>query len=462
MKKTFFLCFIILSQLSFSQIFDTETILQSGPNENRINLVILSDGYQSSELDQFVIDANNFTEAFFDETPYKEYKNYFNVHIIKVPSNESGASHPGTATDVTEPGNHPVLAVDNYFGSTFDYYSIHRLLVATNTTAIYNVLANNFPMYDQVLMLTNSPFYGGSGGAIATTSLETTANEIAIHEIGHSFTDLADEYYAGDFYATEAINMTQDTNPTTVRWKNWMNQNGIGIYQHCCGGSSASWYRPHQSCKMRYLGVPFCSVCIEGTIERIHTLISPIESYSPEDTGTIDLTTPMTFSVDAILPVPNTLSIEWTLNGTALDNSNYSVLISESDLMPGNNQLQVTIEDTTTLLNVDGHDVLHLDTILWNIDSSSLSIDDISTENLKIELFPNPTQDILFIDIIKEVNKDYDIIISDVSGKQLISKSINYLDLRPQVELKSLPSGVYFIKFKFENGLNISKKIIKK
>lgn len=461
MKKIVFLGFIILSQLSFSQIFDTETILQSGPNESRINLVILSDGYQSNELDQFVIDATNFSNAFFAETPYKEYKNYFNVHIIKVPSNESGASHPGTATDVTEPGSHPVLSVDNYFGSTFDFYNIHRLLVATNTTAIYSVLASNFPMYDQVLMLINTPFYGGSGGAIATTSLDASANEIAIHEIGHSFANLADEYYAGDTYANEAINMTQDTNPSTVRWKNWLNQNGIGIYQYCCGGNSASWYRPHQNCKMRYLGVPFCSVCIEGTIETIHSMVSPLETFSPENTGTIDFTTPITFSVDAILPVPNTLSIEWILNGNVIDETNYSVLISESDLIPGNNQLQATIEDTTALLNVDGHDFLHFDTVLWNIDSSALSIDDITSENLKIELFPNPTQDVLYFEITKDINEDYNITISDVSGKQLLTKSMSYLNLRPQVELKSLPPGVYVVNFKFENGLNVSKKIIK-
>jgi hypothetical protein len=460
MKRILFLSFITLCHFSYSQVFDVETILQSGSNDSRINLVILSDGYQNTELNQFITDATNFSNVLFAETPYKEYKNYFNVHAIKVPSNESGASHPGTATDVSEPA-HPVLSVDNYFESTFDAFGIHRLLVSNNSIAS-TVLANNFPIYDIVLILVNSPHYGGSGGPIAVSSLHPDANEIAIHELGHSFVGLIDEYYAGDGFANEGINMTQETNPSNVKWTNWINQNGTGIYQHCCGGNSASWYRPHQNCKMRFLGNSFCSVCTEGTIEKIHSLSAPIDSYLPQNTGTIDLSTPITFNINVIAPFPNTLFIEWTLNGAIINNDDFSVLISMSDLMTGNNQLQATIIDTTSLLKVDNHETIHFATILWNINSSTLSIDEVLTENLKIKLFPNPTLDVIYFDIIKEINEDYDVMISDVSGKQLINKSINYLDKNPQVQLGLLPSGIYFINFKFQNGLNISKKIIKR
>lgn len=260
MKRAAIILLLLLNWMAVSaQVFEVDTIHYTGDITKRINLVILSDGYQQNELAKFVTDAESFSTAFFAESPYKEYKDYFNVLIIKVPSKESGASHPGTATDVTEP-NHPVKQVDNYFGSTFDYYNIHRLLVPTNGAAISNVLATNFPAYDQVLILTNSPYYGGSGGTYATASLHSSANEIAIHEIDHSLVRLKDEYYAGDGYASEGINMTQETNPSTVRWANWNNSNGVGVYQHCCSGNSASWYRPHQNCKMRYLGtrsVPF-------------------------------------------------------------------------------------------------------------------------------------------------------------------------------------------------------------
>lgn len=372
-KKTFFLCFIILSQFSFSQVFDVETILESGSNESRINLVILSDGYQSHELNQFVTDATNFSNDLFNETPYKEYKNYFNVHVIKVPSNMSGANHPGTATDVTEP-EHPIQIVDNYFESTFDAYGIHRLLVSNSNKAI-NVLASNFPTYDLAMVLVNTPYYGGSGGPIAVSSLHASSSEIAIHELAHSFVDLKDEYYAGDVYAKEGINMTQETNQNDVKWANWVGQNNIGIYQYCCGGNSADWYHPSQNCKMQYLNSPFCSVCTEGTIEVIHSLTSPIDSYLPDSAETINLSAPIPFSISTIAPIPNTLSVEWTLNGTVIDNSEFSTLISPSDLVTGNNQLQATIEDSTSLLKIDNHETIHNETILWNIDYNPQPID---------------------------------------------------------------------------------------
>ena len=120
MKKITFLLAFILSNVVAAQTFEVQSIYNSGPDDKRINLVILSDGYQASELGAFITDANSFTNALFAESPYLEYKNYFNVYAIKVPSNQSGASHPGTATDVTEPVI-PVAVVDNYFGSTFDY-----------------------------------------------------------------------------------------------------------------------------------------------------------------------------------------------------------------------------------------------------------------------------------------------------------------------------------------------------
>ena len=146
MKMQLFLILLFYSLGVKAQIFDRETILSSGTDDSRINIIILPDGYTASEMTKFISDANELSNALFEESPYKEYIDFFNVYAIKVPSNESGASHPGTATDVSEPA-HPVSTVDNYFGSTFDYYGIHRLLVATNSSAIYNVLANNFPNY---------------------------------------------------------------------------------------------------------------------------------------------------------------------------------------------------------------------------------------------------------------------------------------------------------------------------
>jgi hypothetical protein len=460
MTKFLILPFLLLCQFSYAQVFDIDTLWFSGQTNSRINLVIMGDGYQSSEFSQFVSDANNFTNALFLETPYKEYKNFFNVFAIKVPSNESGASHPGTATDVSEPA-HPISIVDNYFGSTFDYFNIHRLLVATNTTAITNVLANNFPSYDQAFILVNTSYYGGSGGQYPTASLSSSSSEIAIHELGHSFVNLKDEYYAGDVYASEGINMTQETNPNNVKWANWMNQNGIGIYQHCCGGNSASWYRPNQSCKMRMLGNPLCSVCVEGSIEKIHALVSPIDSYSPSNTGLINITNPITFKVTLIEPIPNTLKINWILNGNALAINIDSVILNTGVLLSSSNQLQVTIQDTTSLLRIDNHETIHFYTILWDINVGTASIENISRNALDIKLFPNPMKDVLSIQLAEELTESYGIEITDLSGRLLITEKVTSNKMPTQLDVSNLPQGVYIINFKFKNNIIVSRKVIK-
>ena len=105
MKRTaqFFLAFYLTCLPSFGQVFDVDTLQYNGDIHHLINLIILGDCYQEHEWPQDLIDASNFAETFFSDRPYSEYQQFFNVCAIKVPSNESGASHPGTATDIDEP-----------------------------------------------------------------------------------------------------------------------------------------------------------------------------------------------------------------------------------------------------------------------------------------------------------------------------------------------------------------------
>ncbi len=288
MKKLFTTAFLFIGCILFAhaQQFDVDTIVYNGPSDKHINFVFLGDGYQVGELDKYIEDVKNTAEGILNKPPFKENHDFFNVFAIKVPSNESGASHPGKAYD--EAGsNHPVIKVNNYFGSTFDYGGIHRLLVPTNSMAISSVLASNFPEYDHVFMLVNSSYYGGSGGSFATSSTHSSSKEIAIHELGHSFARLADEYWAGQQYAAERANMTQVSSPDNVKWKKWLNNTGVGIYPH---EESPSWFRPHQRCNMRYLSsdyevIHFCMVCNDAITQTIVSLVS--QSDVPETPGVI-------------------------------------------------------------------------------------------------------------------------------------------------------------------------------
>lgn len=362
---TFLTAFLSLS-IVVSQTFETKSIFLSGEIDKRINFVILSDGYLERELSKFELDANAFVTQLFNETPYKEYKNYFNVFIIKVPSIESGASHPGIAFDVIEP-YHPIQIVNNYFGSTFDYNGIHRLLATTNKVAVNRVLAENFPFYDKALVLVNSPYYGGSGGSIPVASTSSESAEIAIHEMAHAFADLADEYYPGDQFAREARNMTQETDPVKVKWKNWYDDLGIGIYQHCCGGNSAQWYRPHNSCKMRMLGEPFCAVCTEAIVEKIHSLVTPVDSYSPTEEILEDATFPIEFKTEVVSLLDSTLQYTWKLNDTILNSTRPTLSIEKKDLSYGNNVIELTVEDISPLVRIEDYSLKNAQTLSWII-----------------------------------------------------------------------------------------------
>ncbi len=335
-------CFLWLIAAN-AQVFPVETVLDNGLASKRIKYVFLSDGYQSGELTTFISQVNAFKDNVFTQTPFKEYKNFFNFYAIKVPSTQSGCTHPATAADeASGGGGQPVLAVSTYFNSTFDYAGTHRLVVPQNNAAISSVVANNFPSYNQIFIFANSTYYGGSGGTYATSTINTSANEIAIHEIGHSFAGLADEYQIGG--QGERPNRTTVTNSATVKWKNWYGINNIGIYPIGVEG----WQRPHQNCKMQFLGVPFCSVCKEAFVNKIYALVTPIYDYSPvSSTVAVNASTP--FSATLTLPIPNTLKTEWKLNGTSIATNTSTVNITPAQLNNGSNTLTLYVTDETTL-----------------------------------------------------------------------------------------------------------------
>ena len=165
--------------------------------------------------------------------------------------------------------------------------------------------------------------------------------------------------------------MTQETDPNLVKWENWNEENGIGIYQHCCGGASQNWYRPHENCKMRFLGAPFCSVCTERIIDRIYELATPIESYSPAQLNQTNTGSSLNFDLDLIYPDPNTITIEWILNDNIKAVDSESLQLSTGDLTLGANTLVAKVIDKTPLSrsylpNSDGYEF----SVTWTINNS--------------------------------------------------------------------------------------------
>ncbi|HYK53109.1 MAG TPA: M64 family metallopeptidase, partial [Candidatus Eremiobacteraceae bacterium] len=202
----------------------------NGPPDQRWNLVLMGDGYQSGQLDQFHTDASTFCTAFFATKPFDALRTAINVFRVDVSSTDSGADDP-TSCGGQNVGSGDVKAT--YFDSTFCYDGKIRRLLSCKTDTARAVADDKTPHYDQILVIVNSATYGGSGGPVGTTSTgDSNWPTIAIHEMGHSAFGLADEYeyYSGCDSGETNRNTHDSTEPTqpnvtvnkdaaTLKWK---------------------------------------------------------------------------------------------------------------------------------------------------------------------------------------------------------------------------------------------------
>lgn len=336
-------------------------IKDAGPNDKRINFVVLGDGYTSAELGKFAFDANNVIGDFFNEPPFTNYTNFFNVHTIDVISDESGADHPSDDSD-----NQPRLSVNTALDASFHWSpSIHRLLYCSSFKVAQQVAAN-FPTSDQELVVVNSPFYGGGGGGLSVFSTDARASDLALHETGHSFMSLADEYDSGNNSAR--ANVTSQANAGNVPWSNWIGTNGVGEFAR----NSVTFKPVDGECMMEFLSRGFCPVCQEQTIETIYQKVSPLETTTPA-TANVDFNNAaLDFNITSVKPIPNTLSYEWELDGNTIATGVENVTITPAQITGNMHTLLVRVSDNTTLSKKNANYVF---TYEWTITNQSLPVE---------------------------------------------------------------------------------------
>jgi len=465
MKNTLVVLLSLVTVLGAkAQIFDVDTLIWSGPTTNRVNIVILGDGYTSTQQGDFITDASNIANGMFSTTPYMEYQDYFNVFAVKVISNESGVTHPGNSSD-NACGSQPVTTADTYFGVSFDCGggSYHRLTCVQNNAAVYSVLAANTPFYDQALVVSNTSYYGGAGGTYATFTKNSAVIELALHETGHSYASLADEYWAGAQYATDSKrNMTSTSDISTVKWNEWVGTNNVGLYPH---SGDPNWFKPQNGqCKMEYLGVnyPFCPVCRETHILRTMTLTNPYDSYSPSNGSAVTMTNDMVFDFESVRPEPNTLRFTWSLNGSEIQNGiEDSLELQYASLIAGNNVLSATILDTSAYIRDENHVSAHTFTVVWNIDKTN-GIVDASEFDLEYALFPNPASVSTFTFRAENLKKP-GVRIVDANGKSIEIRPVmadDVYSVKLDAEHLGLVSGTYFIQVVSEKNVLCNEKWI--
>ena len=242
-----------------------KTILKSGDSKDCIDVVILAEGYREDEMEEFYKHANTALEALLRHEPFGKLRGKFNFHAVAVPSRDSGVSIPGK-------GEWKQTAVHSHFNT---FYS-DRYLTTLRLKDLHDLLAG-IP-YEHIIILANTDNYGGGGiynSYTLTTARHLSFEPVVVHEFGHSFAALADEYYYDDQYVQYYVPGIEpwEQNITTKadfasKWEDMMGQEGVGLYEGAGYRSKGAW-RSAEDCRMKTNSSKgFCKVC-QRAIERI-------------------------------------------------------------------------------------------------------------------------------------------------------------------------------------------------
>jgi hypothetical protein len=258
----------------------TDIMLNGDPGE-KVDIVFVAEGYTEEEMGKYISDVERFTDYLFSRDPFSRYKGSFNVRAVQSVSLESGTDIPGNGTWKNTACNSSfyTFGIDRYL-TTFDYRSVCDY-------------AGHVP-YDQIFVLVNSSKYGG-GGIYNHYSMGTSGHlyseKVFIHEFGHAFAGLGDEYFNSevaysDFYPLDVE--PWEPNLTTLvnfdaKWKDMLAPgtpvptpeepqyiDKTGVFEG--GGYVARGvYRPAVDCTMRNTSKAeeFCAVCKRSIVRMI-------------------------------------------------------------------------------------------------------------------------------------------------------------------------------------------------
>lgn len=262
---------------------------KSGTSEDCIDVAIVAEGYTAEEAELFYKDAEAAVDAILAHAPFDAYKDRFNFVAIALPSEDSGVSVPGEG-----------VWKKTALGSHFDTFYMDRYLTTLRLRQMHDRLCG-IP-YEHIVILANTDTYGGGGiynSYTLTTAHHPSFRPVVVHEFGHSFGALADEYYYDDqfveYYYPDCEpweqNITtlfdfeskwEDMLPKRVSiptppvegniWKTFHEGTDpasvIGVYEGA-GYQSKGVYRPFPDCRMKTNAAEgFCPVC-QRAIARI-------------------------------------------------------------------------------------------------------------------------------------------------------------------------------------------------
>ena len=234
-----------------------KTLQQAADTSRCIHVAYVAEGYRQEEMDTFLEDCRIAMEALFAHEPFKEKQDCFNMIAVMSPSEESGTSWPAKG-----------IWKNTVLGSHFDTFYSDRYLTTLHLKKLHDILAGT--PYEHIIILVNTDHYGG-GGIYNSYNLTYAHGDrfrpVVVHEFGHSFGGLGDEYpYGNDdpmyFPDTEPWepNLTTKCNFSS-KWENLVKEGKAGLVE---GGGylEKGVWRGFENCRMRTNEEPeFCLVC---------------------------------------------------------------------------------------------------------------------------------------------------------------------------------------------------------
>jgi hypothetical protein len=199
------------------------TLEENGPPATKVDLVLLGEGYTAGEMEKFHADARRLVDRLFATEPFSSRRTDFNVRAIDLPAAETGINRP-----------HVGRFRRNPVGAQYNIFDSERYILTLDNRAFRDVLSAT--PYEFVEILVNEKQYGGGGiyNNQATTSVDTAfADYVFVHEFGHHFAALADEYYTSPVaYETGATehpepwepNVTASSDRATLKWRDLVDE----------------------------------------------------------------------------------------------------------------------------------------------------------------------------------------------------------------------------------------------
>ena len=204
-----------------SQDVEVLEVVRNGDSHRKVDVAFVGEGYTAKEKEKFETDVKRFAAVFFDFEPYKTHKSQFNIYGVLKPSKDSGCDEPRSG-----------IFKNTALNATFNSLGSERYLLTEDNKSLRDVAAH--VPYDALFIMVNHKRYGGGGiyNLYCTFTVDNQWCEyLFLHEFGHSFAGLADEYYTSsvaynEFYprGVEPVeaNITALLDPKNLKWKDWV------------------------------------------------------------------------------------------------------------------------------------------------------------------------------------------------------------------------------------------------